>query len=86
MAAFDDVFGPSYQPLMRLRPGRTYGVFGVEPTWHVAWLLATATAMSRLAVYALLRRLEVGAGHACAMSAIMLVFANADLATVLAVP
>jgi hypothetical protein len=57
----------------------TYGVFGVEPTRHIAWLLALGTAMA-LMLYAILRRTGVGPGHAAAMSAIVLVLADADSA------
>jgi hypothetical protein len=79
VAALGDVFGPNFRPALRLYLAATYGVFGVEPTGHVAWLLAVGTAMTVM-LYAILRRTGVAPGHAGAISAIVLVLADADSA------
>lgn len=75
-AAYDQV---GYQPLMRLYWPAAYGILGTDPTPHVAWLLLTGVAVALL-LYALLRRLDVGAWHAGLMAVLVLLFADSDSA------
>lgn len=67
----------SFRPLMQVYWPALYGVLGIDPTRHVAWLLAVSIALAVL-VYALLRRVRVHPIHAGLLAALALVSADAN--------